>query len=261
MLGRIGSSDRDIDTDRILRMVRRLLDPTPGDGGGATPPAPPATPVTPAPPAATPPPPAGITLTADQHKALLDAQAELTKYRQAETEREQQKREAEEKRLREKGEFETLLKSRDKDLDDARRQLAETEARSKRSILDRELALAIAGGNVLDDWPPHLMRLWRDRFTVEPDGDSWTVRTLDGKSPAEFVKAQLALPEFSPLVRADGRGGAPRPGDPSGRAPEAPAGLDPSKPGHAALSHYLQGLQARQQQGFAPMGLKPVPAS
>jgi hypothetical protein len=238
-------------------MLRRLLlDPTPGDGGGAPPPAPPATPVTPAPPAATPPAtPPGVTLTAEQHKALLDAQAELSKYRQAETEREAQKREAEEKRLREKGEFETLLKARDKDLDDTRKRLADTEARSKRSILDRELALAIAGGNVLDDWPPHLMRLWRDKFEVQPDGEGWKVTTLDGKSPAEFVKAELAKPEFSPLVRADGRGGAPKPGDPGGRAPAAPQGLDPSNPGHAALIRFHEAQEQQRQSSFAPMGL------
>jgi hypothetical protein len=242
-------------------LIRRVLhDPTPGDGGGATPPAPPATPVTPAPPAATPPPPAGITLTADQHKALLDAQAELSKYRQAETERETQRREAEEKRLREKGEFETLLKARDKDLDDARRQLADTEARSKRSFLDRELALAIAGGRVVEGWAPNLMTLWRDKFEVQPDGEGWKVTTLDGKSPAEFVQAELAKPEYSRLVQADGGGGAPQPGDTAGR-PAAPVGLDPSKPGHAALAYYFESLAQQQKNGLAPMGLHPVAPS
>jgi hypothetical protein len=242
-------------------LIRRLLhDPIPGDGGGATPPAPPATPVTPAPPAATPPPPAGITLTADQHKALLDAQAELSRYRQDETEREQQKRQAEEQRLREKGEFEKLLQARDKELADERKAKGETEARSKRYALDRELALAIAGGRVIDGWAPNLIELWRGKFTVEPDGASWKVTTLDGKSPAEFVKAQLSLPEYSPLVQADGGGGAPRPGDTAGRAPEAPAQLDPANPGHRAYLHFREQQQQRQQAGFAPMGLGPVPS-
>ena len=52
-----------------------------------------------------------------------------------------------------------------------------------------------------------LTQLWRNQFVVEPQGDSFTVRTPTFQSVGDFVQAQLARPEYAHFIRASNPGG------------------------------------------------------
>lgn len=236
--------------------MRLLLDPTAGEGGGPSPPPPPAQ-QPPAPPPATPPPaPTGVTLSPEQHKALLDAAAERDALKVAEAEREKKRKDEQEERLRKQGEFEKLLSQRDADLKAERDRLADFEARTKRSERRRELALALAGAPILEGWPEKLMQLWEPQMETVADGDGWRVRSLDGKTPAEYVKEQLARPEFAAIVRAQTPGGVANRGSGTGR--EAP-GAEPKV--HPALLDYFRRQEEAARVGQPAIGLRALPSS
>ena len=52
-----------------------------------------------------------------------------------------------------------------------------------------------------------LTQLWRNQFQVEPQGESFHVRTPTFQSVSDFVGAQLARPEYAHFIRAQNPGG------------------------------------------------------
>ena len=52
-----------------------------------------------------------------------------------------------------------------------------------------------------------LTQLWRNQFVVEPQGESFVVRTPAFQSVGDFVAAQLALPQYAHFIRASNPGG------------------------------------------------------
>ena len=52
-----------------------------------------------------------------------------------------------------------------------------------------------------------LTQLWRSQFIVEPQGDSFNVRTPTFQSVGDYVSAQLARPEYAHFIRASNPGG------------------------------------------------------
>lgn len=194
-------------------------------------------------------------MSADEHRKLIERAQKAEALEKADAEREAKRREAEEERLRKNGEYEKLIAQRDEDLKKERERLADVERRSKATEIDRELALALAKAPLVEGWADHLMKLWRDSFEAKPEGERWTVRTLDGKTPHEFVQAQLARPEFNHIVRVESASGATNRGSTTARTDAAPE--QPNV--HPAILNYNKRVEELNRTGFAPMGLGPVP--
>lgn len=107
------------------------------------------------------------------------------------------------------------------------------------AVLERELALALAGRPLVSGAAEQLVRLWRDQFVVsEPEAGRFRVGTADGQPLAQAVDAWLARPEYAHFSRAAARGGTAAPGgmrtDPAG-GPASPRTL-----GEALLQQWQQ---------------------
>ena len=81
------------------------------------------------------------------------------------------------------------------------------EERAKRYALDGEVSRVLASQPLVPGGAEQLTQLWRSQFVVEPQGDSFTVRTPTFQSVGDFVTAQLARPEYAHFIRASNPGG------------------------------------------------------
>lgn len=80
--------------------------------------------------------------------------------------------------------------------------LTETDNRARRYALDGELARTLASHPLVPSGAEQLTQLWRSQFVVEPQGDSFAVRTPTYQPVGEFIAAQLGRPEYAHFVRA-----------------------------------------------------------
>jgi hypothetical protein len=187
---------------------------------GGTPPsdgAPPApssvTPPPPPPPAATPPPvaPQSVTIPLDQLNAFTAMQARLARVEEEQQRREAAAREEQIKILAAKGQVEEALRTQreeaQRSLDSERALRAQTEERAKRYALDGELARVLGSQSLVTGGAEQLTALLRDQFVVEPQGNSFAVRTQDFRSVGDFIGAQLGRPEFAHFLRAQNPNG------------------------------------------------------
>lgn len=103
-----------------------------------------------------------------------------------------------------------------------------TGDRAKRYAADAEISRVLASHPLVPGGAEQLTRLWRSEFAVEPQGDSFSVRTPTFQSVGDFAAAMLAKPEYAHFVRASnpsgGTGGA-SPASQSG--PTSPAQTAP----------------------------------
>lgn len=77
------------------------------------------------------------------------------------------------------------------------------EERAKRYALDGELARALSSQPLVPGGAEQLTELFRGKFVVEPEGDTFKVRTHQTFEPVgAFIAAQLGRPEFAHFVRA-----------------------------------------------------------
>jgi len=195
-----------------------------------TPPAP-STPATPAaaqvaaPPAAPTPAipaqPQTVTIPLEQLQAFTSIQTRLA---QLETEQRAKEAAAQQETaaiLVKKGEVESALRLLREQSDQAiaseRTQRATIEDRAKRYALDGEVSRVLASQQLVPGGAEQLTKLWRSEFTVEPQGDSFAVRTPTFQSVADFVTAQLARPEYAHFVRAQNPGGGTGAVNPAGQ--------------------------------------------
>jgi hypothetical protein len=161
---------------------------------------------------------------------------------------EAQRRESE--ALAKKGELESALQQLRKQSEDAvqaeKVKLSQIEERAKRYALDGELSRTLAAQPLVPHAAEQLGALWRSQFTVDAQGDSFTVRTPTFQSVGDYVNQQLARPEYAHFVRpgtqggtAGGQGGHQVP--PTTPAhPAAPP--QPKNMGEAVILH-MQGLK------------------
>jgi len=157
-------------------------------------------------------PPKFVPVPLEEWTSLLKTREDLAKIQAQERDREAKTREDQLTAMAQKGQFENAFKElRDhsqKQLDAERGRLAEIETRAKRYALDGELARALASQPLVPGAPDQLTKLWRGEFVVEPHGDSFKVQSAAGfQSPADFVTAQLARPEYAHFIRAQNPGG------------------------------------------------------
>lgn len=88
------------------------------------------------------------------------------------------------------------------------RLLAEREKSFRGVILERELAVALAGRALVPGAAPQLMKLWREEFDVVEEAGEYRVLSRDGKSVNRAVEEWLASAEYSHFRPARSRGGS-----------------------------------------------------
>ena len=188
--------------------MRLLFDPTPTDGGGSP---------------EVPPPKPAETKGPDLHAIVAKLSAEVASLRNEKGERSKADAEANEKKLRDKGDYERLMKERDEEINRIKTELKSTLEKQRRSARDQALsdAFANSGLTLHKGAADQLRKLWADEFeAVEEDGQI-QVRTKDFKSPSDVVKARLASEDYQHFVAASPRGQT-RPG--GGSASATPSG-------------------------------------
>ena len=98
--------------------------------------------------------------------------------------------------LAKKGEVENALnllrQQSEQQLANERAARAAVEERAKRYALDGEVSRVLASQPLVPGGAEQLTQLWRIEFIVEPQGDSFAVRTPTFQSVGDFVAAQLA---------------------------------------------------------------------
>jgi hypothetical protein len=233
------------------------VDPTPAPGGETNTPAAPQTQT--------------ITIPIDQLNAFTAMQTRLAKIEAEQASRDEAAKAEQVRLLAQKGEVEAALKAQREDAErrigEERTTRAQIEERAKRYALDGELSRVLAGQPLVPGGAEQLTQLWRNQFTVEAQGDSFTVRTPQFQSVQEFVAGTLAKPEFTHFLRPQGNpagGTAGQTGGAGLAAPTTPA--NPAVPptfknlGEAAIAQFVANRTAKgtepQLNPSLPFGLK-----
>jgi hypothetical protein len=120
-----------------------------------------------------------------------------------------------EKKLRDNGEYEKLIKERDDKLAALAKRLESQERKVLDGERDRALTAALAGCGVqlCEGSADQLHSLWRHDFETRVDEDgSYKVLTKDFRSPADVVKERLAETRYRMHVSVTARAKNPSPG-------------------------------------------------
>lgn len=118
------------------------------------------------------------------------------------------------------------------------------------AVLERELALALAGRPLVPGAANQLVRLWRDEFVVtEHEAGRFRVGTADGQPLAQAVDAWLSRPEYAHFSRATARGGTAAPG---GTRTDPVGGSSPPRTLGEALLQQWQQATSGLQGGLGP---------
>ena len=223
-----------------------------------------------APPLASPAPPQTVTIPLEQLQTFTSVQARLAQLEAEQRSRDESARAEQVKLLAAKGEIENALRMQreeaQKALDMERSSRAAVEERAKRYALDGEVSRVLSSQPLVPGGAEQLTQLWRSQFVVEPQGDSFTVRTPTFQSVGDFVQSQLGKPEYAHFIRASNPGGgtagatgAHQAAPTSPAAPAAP--VHPKNFGEAII---LQMQEAQKNQPSDPrlnpsvaMGLNP----
>jgi len=240
----------------------------------------PSTPATPAaaavaatPAAATPAVPAQpqtVTIPLEQLQTFTAIQARLAQIEADNRKREEQVQAEHATILAKKGEVENALnlvrQQSEQQLANERAARAQVEERAKRYALDGEVSRVLASQPLVPGGAEQLTRLWRSEFQVEPQGDSFSVRTPTFQSVGDFVSAQLARPEYAHFVRAQNPGGgtgglSPATQTAPTQAAQAAAPVEPKTLSEAVVLH-MRSLEktapdARSNMGTG-FGLRPL---
>jgi hypothetical protein len=155
--------------------------------------------------------PQTVTIPLEQLQAFTSVQARLAQMESDQRSRDDAARAEQVKLLAQKGEIENALRIQreeaQKQLDSERASRSAVEERAKRYALDGEVSRVLASQPLVPGGAEQLTQLWRSQFVVEPQGDSFNVRTPTFQSVGDFVAAQLARPEYAHFVRASNPGG------------------------------------------------------
>jgi hypothetical protein len=221
------------------------------------------------PPPATPAQPQTVTIPLEQLQTFTSVQARLAQMEADQRSRDEASRAEQVKLMAAKGEIENALRIQreeaQKQLESERASRAAVEERAKRYALDGEVSRVLASQPLVPGGAEQLTQLWRNQFVVEPQGDSFTVRTPTFQSVGDFVAAQLGRPEYAHFIRASNPGGgtAGGAGGASLAAPTSPANpAAPTQPKNFGEAIILQMAELQKGQSTdprlnpaAPMGL------
>jgi hypothetical protein len=187
----------------------------------AAPPAPTVVVAQPAAPIAAPAPaPQTVTIPLEQLQTFTSVQARLAQLEAEQRSRDEANRAEQVKLMAAKGDVENALRQvredSQKQLDAERAAKASVEERAKRYALEGELSRVLASQPLVPNGAEQLTQLWRSQFVVEPQGESFTVRTPTFQSVGDFVKSKLAEPGYSHFIRASNPAGGTAGGQSSG---------------------------------------------
>jgi hypothetical protein len=147
-----------------------------------------------------------VTIPLEQLQAFTSVQARLAQMEADQRARDEASRAELVKAMAAKGQIEEALRTvRDqaqKDLEAERKRLAQTEERAKRYALEGQLAQALASQPLVTGGTEQLTELWRSKFIVEPQGETFNVRTPDYQPVSAWIAYQLSRPEFAHFLRA-----------------------------------------------------------
>lgn len=209
--------------------------------------------------ATTPPAIQTVTIPLEQLQAFTSVQARLAQMEADQRSRDDAAVAERVKLMAQKGEVENALaltrEEGKKQLESERASRAASEERAKRYALDGEVSRVLASQPLVPGGAEQLTQLWRSQFLVEPQGDSFTVRTPTFQSVGDFVATQLARPEFSHFVRATTTGGVGvnHGGAQSAPTPAAipPAPVAPIQPKNFGEAIILQMQELQKASGVA----------
>lgn len=137
-----------------------------------------------------------------------------------------------EKKLKDKGDYERLIKERDDRLAAEQKKFADFQDRYRKSERDRKFVsdLGSLGIDLVEGAAEDLLGLWGGEFTAEEQEDgTLRVVTKDLKTPAQVLKERLTSKRYEHFVKAAARGKGLKPGEagaaaaPSGGKGDGPA--------------------------------------
>ena len=152
-----------------------------------------------------------VTISLEQLNAFNSMQARLARVEEEQAKREEAAREEQVKTLAGKGQVEEALRTQREEaqraIENERMQRVQVEERAKRYALEGELARALANQPLVSGGAEQLTQLLRDQLVVEPQGNSFTVRTQDFRSVGDYIGAILGRPEYAHFLRAQNPSG------------------------------------------------------
>lgn len=188
----------------------------------------------------------------------LDRLAELER---KQAERDDADRKRDEAEAIKRGEYEKIIAARDADLARSNEKAREAESRSKKTTLDRELALALASQPLRPGAAKHLTKLLADDLEAVPDADGgYTVRSKDRRSVADFIDDTLKSPEYDSFVSSTAKPGVPAGGGSrSAATPEPPTPAPaPRNLGEALLNAFNEVRSNPANATSGPRGFKAI---
>jgi hypothetical protein len=155
--------------------------------------------------------PQTVTIPLEQLQTFTSIQTRLAQIESEQRAREVAAQQEQAAILAKKGEVENALnmlrQQTEQQLANERAARATIEERAKRYALDGEVSRVLASHPLVPGGAEQLTQLWRSQFTVQPEGDSFAVRTPTFQSVSDFVIASLAKPEYAHFIRAQNPGG------------------------------------------------------
>ena len=147
-----------------------------------------------------------VTIPLEQLQAFTAIQTRLAKIEEENRVREAQAQQEQAAILAKKGEIENALdllrKQSEKELAGARADKTMIEERAKRYAKDAEISRVLAGLPLVPGGAEQLTRLFQNEFQVEPQGDSFAVRTPQFQSVTDHVAILLGKAEYAHFLRA-----------------------------------------------------------
>ncbi len=152
-----------------------------------------------------------VTIPLEQLQTFTQIQTRLAQIETEQRAREDAARAEQVKLMAAKGQIEEALQKQQEEnrrqLENERTQRSAVEERAKRYALDGELSKVLASQPLVPGGAEQLTQLWRNQFQVEPQGESFHVRTPTFQSVSDFVGVQLARPEYAHFIRAQNPAG------------------------------------------------------
>jgi hypothetical protein len=160
------------------------------------------------------------------------------------------------------GDFKTVLEARDRTIAESATQREGEKNRARSAFRDSQLAMALAGKNLVPGGVEQLVHLWRDDFETHADGaDRYRVTSKDHRDVAMVVAERLASDTFNHFLMPTSRGGGGAPSGGQQTTPTSPAVVTPAPQaqnlGQAIISVFND--QQKNRNGSRPIGLRARP--
>ena len=152
-----------------------------------------------------------VTIPVEQLQAFTQIQTRLAQMETDQKTRDEAARAELVKTMAAKGQVEEALRTQreqaQRDIEAERIKHQKLEERAKRYALDGQLTAALAAQPLVAGGAEQLTQLWRSQFVVEPQGDTFNVRTPDFQPVGTWIAVQLGRPEYAHFLRAQNPAG------------------------------------------------------